>query len=121
MQVMDGTEIDRLLLKNKITLNEHIVAEKLYADLRRASFSKIPCSKLEPSSGGHDPHATLMSDSMVEIGKLFSHMDKHVGSHVRNLVTNVVLDIRRIGSDTELELFRTTLLLCAIRLERRRA
>lgn len=120
MRVVDESVCDRLLLTNKITLAEHIICEKLYGQLRRASFSKMPASKLEPSSGGHDPHASLMTDSMVEINKLFSYMDKMMGQKVRNMVTNIVLDIRPVYGDTELELFRTSLLLLAIKWEKKR-
>lgn len=118
---MDETVCDRLLLKNRISLREHQISEKVHADLRRANFSKIGTSKLEPSSGTPDPHASMLTDHLVEVGKLFQHLDEHVGRPVRHMVTNVCLDIRDVHSDTELELFRLGLLAVALKLERRRA
>jgi hypothetical protein len=120
MRVVDETVCDRLLLKNRITLQEHQITEKLHNDLRRANFSKVGSSRLEPSSGTPDPHASMMTDHMVEVGKLFSYLDSQVGTKVRNYLTNVCLDMQDVYSDTELELFRLGLLAVALRMERRR-
>lgn len=119
MQVMDETEVDRLLLKNKITLQEHVLCEKIYADLRRANFSKMPLSKMEPSSGQSDPHASLLTDKMIEVGKMFSYLDGAVGRRARNLTIDVILDLKPISSATELELFRSALLSIEYRREQR--
>lgn len=120
MRVVDETAIDRLLLKGMINLDEHIIGNKVAGDLHRANFSKIAASKLEPSSGRPDPHAFVFTDNLVEVGKLFTYLDEKVGVDARNLVTNVLLDMRDVRSETELELFRIGLLAIAIRLEKRR-
>lgn len=120
MRVVDGTEIDRLLLKNKINLQEHIVAHKVAGDLHRANFSKMSSSKMEPVSHSHDPHGALLTDKMIEVGKLFKYLDKNLGVKARNMITNILLDITQVSSETDLELFRMGLLLVAIKLERSR-
>ena len=46
---------------------------------------------------------------------------KMVGVKARNMITNTLLDLRELGSETEVELFRMGLLAVAVRLEKRRA
>jgi hypothetical protein len=121
MRVVDETICDRLLLRNRITLQEHQLCNKLAYDLHRANFSKIPGSKLEPSSGRPDPHAMMLTDSLVEVGRLFNYLDETMGPQTRHMMTNALLDMQDIHTDSELELFRSGLLAVAVRLEKRRA
>lgn len=91
-RVMDETEIDRMLLADRISANEHSTLENLLARLHKVGFVglKSPAYdapiKADPSAvGDRRAHA------IRGVSRLLSAMDMAMGADKRKALVNLVL------------------------------
>lgn len=104
-KVVDGSEIDRLLLRDWITVNQHATLEGLLRRLHKASFVGVksptydsPVQADPATVGDRRAHALR---SMV---KIFRRLDDKAGAEKRKaLVDLVLLDVPWNGDKASLQ------------------
>lgn len=105
MKVVDETEIDRLLLHDRITSAEHAVLEALMNRLRKANFVGIkspaydaPLS-IDPSAVGD-----RRANQIRSVVALFVGLDRKLGQEKRKALVNLALmDVPWNGDDKSLK------------------
>jgi hypothetical protein len=90
-KVIDGSELDRLLIEEIVTPSQHNTLERFAAILNRAGYARY--SSIDLSGSGHfDPShaAEKKSKSMLRIVKILEYVDKKAGKKARMDMVNML-------------------------------
>lgn len=91
-KVLTETEIDRLLLYDKITAMEHSILEALLKRLHRASFVGLQSPSYDaPMSSDPSIIGDRKANSIRRVTKLMLDMDRDMGPAKRKAMVNLVL------------------------------
>lgn len=94
LRIVDGTAIDRLLMKDRITLDQYATLDHFSEDLYRADLMGLHAADFEPrvTSGNNQDVAHDVAMRRVKVNEIILHMDENVGAGIRRLVVSVCLD-----------------------------
>lgn len=109
LRVMDQLEIDRLLHKRLITVEEHLTAEHFHRDLVNAGFIRSSNWALDGNVRGDSQSiSTKRSDAMVKVGMARRWLHKEIGRIDTDWLVCVCTDAIRVG-DKELPRLKASL------------
>jgi hypothetical protein len=92
MAVVDETEIDRLLLHDRITSADHAVLGALMARMKKANFVGIKSPSYDaPLSMDPSAVGDRRANQIRSLVKLFSALDHRLGKGKRTALVNLVL------------------------------
>jgi hypothetical protein len=99
LRVMDQFEIDRLLYKRLISLDEHTSAENLFRDLTNAGYIRGSQWSLDANIKG-DPQgiSRRRSDALVRVGMAHRWLHTKIGRDATRWLVNVCLGAVRVGT-----------------------
>lgn len=103
-KVVDETEIDRLLLEDRITPSDHSSLERLLRILLKANFNPLRSPVYEaPVSADPSLVGDRRANQIRAVASLFARLDQDMGRIARvNLVNLVLMDQPWSGSDDDL-------------------
>lgn len=98
LRVVDESEIDRLLLKDWINVEQHQTAETLLDDLHNAGLIGMRISNYERRMGGGDTQNITRREALrrVKVRKALEYMEAKGGVKAGRLVLGVVMDDTRV-------------------------
>jgi hypothetical protein len=98
LRVLDQLEIDRLLHKRLITLDEHISAEHFHKDLVGAGFIRSSNWALDGNVRGDTQSiSTQRSDAMVKVGMATRWLHREIGRRDTDWLICICTDAIRVG------------------------
>lgn len=97
-RVMDGTEIDRMLMRGGITPNEHNTLERFSEELRRAGYLSIRSIDLSDPIQSSDPShlADRKAGKLVRVVMLIRAIDQAVSRKERDALIDLCLMDREV-------------------------
>lgn len=92
-QVMDGCELDSMLLNNIITTPQYNTLGRFAAILHRAGYATIKSVDLSSPGGQIDQSraADKKSKQMMRLVKLMTYLDDNAGRQARLVVINMII------------------------------
>ncbi len=92
-KVIDGCELDSMLIEGKINHSQHNTLERFSAILHRAGYAKIGSVDLSNASVKLDPSyvADKKSKAMMRIVKMMNYIEKEAGRVPRLSVINMIV------------------------------
>lgn len=94
-KVMDGCELDSMLLVNKITTPQYNTLGRFAAILHRAGYATIKSVDLSSPGGQIDQSraADKKSKQMMRLVKMMTYLDNNAGKRERlNVINMIILD-----------------------------
>ena len=92
-RVLDETEIDRMLMAERITLDEHNTLESILRDLHAARMIGFRISRYEPTIPTTDPQAITDRQAMAvsKLGRLQKVLDDTYGIKIRRMIISLLV------------------------------
>jgi len=95
-QVMDGCELDSMLLSNTISTTDYNTLGRFAAILHRAGYATIKSVDLSSAGGQIDQSraADKKSKQMMRLVKMMNYLDDNAGKVARlNVINMIILDV----------------------------
>jgi hypothetical protein len=97
LRILDQLEIDRLLHKRLISLDEHVTAEHFHRDLVRAGYIKSSNWSLDNNIRGDvQAVSSQRSDAMVKIGMAIRWLHNSIGRNATNWLIGVCINAIKV-------------------------
>lgn len=108
LRIMDGCEMDRLLMAERISADEYCTLERLASDLFRACLTGLRAQSYEPHVSGGDNQnlSESAATKRVRVNEIICHLDSEVGERIRKLVVGVAGDEVEIKPSNDPSLHR---------------
>ncbi len=105
LRVVDQIELDRMLDRGQITPDEWSTGEQVYRLLYKAGMLGASKSTLNVSGISGDPQhiSEKKSDSILMLGQLIDHLDRHCGTATRRLFIDMLMLDRPIKNDEQVK------------------
>ena len=98
LRIVDQTELDRLLLKRQISLDQHTAGEHLYRDVQDCGY--MPACKWTLDSnirGGVQTVSQRRADALVKVGLARAWLLANAGRRTTEYLFGVVLGERKVA------------------------
>jgi hypothetical protein len=111
VRVVDQTELDRLLDRGVISLEEWSSGDQVYRLMYKAGMLGSSKSTLNISGSSGDPQfiSEKKSDSLMMVGELIAHLDRKCGKVSRQLFVDMLVLDRPIKTDEQIKRIKQVL------------